>query len=66
MDRPTPYAIAQASAAAALDRAKTLTKGIGDDPQLTSWAAGMVAAADEFTKRKRPDPLGGFVHAPKS
>jgi len=26
-----------------------------------TWAARMIAAADEFQRNKRPDPLGGFV-----
>jgi hypothetical protein len=43
------------------DRVKTLTTPFSDDAHLKAWAARMVAAADEFQRNKRPDPLGGFV-----
>lgn len=46
---------------AAMKRAKDFTKPFGDDEKLDSWAARMVAAADEFTNNKRSDPLGGFL-----
>lgn len=45
----------------AIERAKTLTKSFGDDADLNAWAARMIAAADEFSKHKRSDPLGGFL-----
>lgn len=45
----------------ALDRAKTITRSFGEDPDLNSWAARMIASADDFQKRRRPDPLGGFL-----
>jgi len=45
----------------AADRAKALTKPFPDDSRLTDWAARMIAAADEFQRNKRADPLAGFV-----
>ena len=32
-----------------------------DDTHLKAWAARIIAAADDFQRNKRPDPLGGFV-----
>jgi len=43
------------------DRARTLTRSFGEDPELNTWAARLIASADDFQKRKRPDPLGGFL-----
>jgi hypothetical protein len=43
------------------DRVKILTSPFPDDAHLKAWAARMIAAADEFVRNKRPDPLGGFV-----
>jgi hypothetical protein len=43
------------------DRVKILTTPFSDDDHLKAWAARTVAAADEFRRNKRPDPLGGFV-----
>jgi hypothetical protein len=43
------------------DRVKILISPFPDDDHLKAWAARMVAAADEFRRNKRPDPLGGFV-----
>jgi hypothetical protein len=43
------------------DRVKLLTASFPDDVHLKAWAARMIAAADEFQRDKRPDPLGGFV-----
>jgi hypothetical protein len=43
------------------DRVKILTSPFPDDAHLKTWAARMIAAADEFQRNKRPDPLGGFV-----
>jgi hypothetical protein len=40
---------------------KTLTSSFPDDDHLKAWAARLLAAADEFQRNKRPDPLGGFV-----
>jgi hypothetical protein len=44
-----------------VDRLKILTSPFPDDAHLRAWAARMIAAADEFVRNKRPDPLGGFV-----
>jgi hypothetical protein len=44
-----------------LNRAKQLTKPFAGDDALDNWAARMIAAADDFQNRKRPDPLGGFL-----
>ena len=43
------------------DRVKILTSPFPNDADLKAWAARMIAAADEFQRNKRPDPLGGFV-----
>jgi hypothetical protein len=43
------------------DRVKILTGAFPDDAHLKAWAARMLAAADDFQRNKRPDPLGGFV-----
>jgi hypothetical protein len=43
------------------DRVNVLTTPFPDDAHLKAWAARMVAAADEFQRSKRPDPLGGFL-----
>jgi hypothetical protein len=43
------------------DRVKILTSSFPEDVHLNAWAARMIAAADEFQRDKRPDPLGGFV-----
>ena len=43
------------------DRVKILTAAFPDDVHLKAWAARMIAAADEFERNKRPDPLGGFL-----
>jgi hypothetical protein len=43
------------------DRVKILTSPFPDDAHLNAWAARMIAAADEFQRNKRPDPLAGFV-----
>lgn len=45
----------------AIDRAKQLTKPFAGDDRLDTWAARLVAAADDYQKNKRPDPLGGFL-----
>jgi hypothetical protein len=47
--------------ASAADRAKQLTKPFAGDEGLDGWAARMIAAADDFQKNKRSDPLGGFL-----
>lgn len=44
-----------------LDRARKLTKPFAGDDKLDQWAAKLVAAADDFQKNKRSDPLGGFL-----
>jgi hypothetical protein len=44
-----------------LDRAKQLTKPFAGDDKLDAWAARMIAAADDYQKNKRSDPLGGFL-----
>jgi hypothetical protein len=46
---------------AAIDRAKQLTKPFAGDAALDTWTARMIAAADDFQKNKRNDPLGGFL-----
>jgi hypothetical protein len=43
------------------ERVKVLTGSFPDDAHLKAWAARMLAAAEEFQRNKRPDPLGGFV-----
>jgi hypothetical protein len=43
------------------DRVKILTTPFPDDVHLKAWAARLIAAADEFQRNKRPDPLGGFL-----
>jgi hypothetical protein len=40
------------------DRVKILTGAFPDDAYLRAWR--MLAAADDFQRNKRPDPLGGF------
>ncbi|WP_277996474.1 hypothetical protein [Bradyrhizobium sp. STM 3843] len=40
---------------------KIVTRPFPEDAELKAWAARMIAAADEFQRNKRPDPLGGFV-----
>lgn len=45
----------------AIDRAKKLTKPFGDDAGLDAWAAKLIGAADDFEKRKRPDPFNQFL-----
>jgi hypothetical protein len=45
----------------AAERAKILTKPFPNDAHLEAWAARMIAAAEEFQRNKRSDPLGGFV-----
>jgi hypothetical protein len=44
-----------------LDRAKQITKSFAGDDRLDTWAARMIAAADDFQKNKRADPLNGFL-----
>ena len=44
-----------------VSRAKQLTKPFAGDDALDNWAARMVAAAEDFQKNKRSDPLGGFL-----
>ena len=44
-----------------ITRAKQLTKPFGADVALESWAAGLIAAADDFQQSKRTDPLGAFL-----
>jgi hypothetical protein len=46
---------------APIDRARQLTKPFAGDDDLDGWAARMIAAADDFQKNKRSDPLGGFL-----
>jgi hypothetical protein len=43
------------------DRVKILISPFPDDDHLKAWAARMIAAADEFLRDKRPDPLGANV-----
>jgi hypothetical protein len=43
------------------DRVTILTTPFPDDDHLKAWAARILAAADEFQRNKRPDPLGGFL-----
>jgi hypothetical protein len=43
------------------DRVRDVTKQFPDDDHLKAWAARLLAAADEFQRNKRPDPLGGFL-----
>jgi hypothetical protein len=43
------------------DRVKILIRPFPDDAHLKAWAARMLAAAEEFQRNKRPDPLGDFV-----
>jgi hypothetical protein len=45
----------------AIDRAKQLTRPFAGDESLNTWTARMIAAADDYQKNKRPDPLGGFL-----
>jgi hypothetical protein len=40
---------------------KILTSSFPDDVELKAWAARVIAAADEFQRNKRPDPLAGLV-----
>jgi len=43
------------------DRVKIPTSPFHDDVHLKAWAARLIAAADEFQRNKRPDPLGGLL-----
>lgn len=43
-----------------IDRAKQITKPFAGDDHLDTWAARMLAAADEFQTNRRPDPLGSM------
>jgi hypothetical protein len=45
----------------AIDRARKLAAPFAGDESLTTWAARIITAADDFQKNKRPDPLGGFL-----
>jgi len=56
-----PGSAEQPKAPLPIDRARQLTKPFAGDDGLDRWAARMIAAADDFQKNKRPDPLGGFV-----
>jgi hypothetical protein len=40
------------------DRVQILTTAFRDDVHLKAWAARLIAAAEEFQRNKRPDPLG--------
>lgn len=44
-----------------IDRAKQLTKPFAGDDALDAWTARMLAAADDFQRNKRGDPLDGFL-----
>jgi hypothetical protein len=60
-DNPRPAERNVANKPSAADRAKVLTKPFAEDTNLNAWAARMIAAADDFTKNKSSDPLGGFL-----
>jgi hypothetical protein len=51
----------ETASSAPIDRAKQLTKPFAGDDSLDTWTARMIAAADDFQKNKRSDPLGGFL-----
>jgi hypothetical protein len=45
----------------ASERAKQIAKPFGADDKLEAWAARLIADSEDFQKRKRSDPLGGFL-----
>lgn len=45
----------------AIDRAKKLTAPFGGDDKLDAWTARLIASADDFENRKRPDPFNQFI-----
>jgi hypothetical protein len=61
MIRPRTDSSGSAETSSSEDRVRQLTQPFGEEPALNNWAARMLAAADDFQKNKRPDPLGGFL-----